>query len=326
MEVRLRELMYIVGCLLSAAQVSADDSVLGLPVPDDVARHGTVLLHGGGRVTDDVFDRFVELAGGKNASIVLVPSAGYRVVDFLSEADFVATVSRRYGSWVGLKMTRRVRDFKFLYTDDPDDADNEEFVKPLEQATGVWFSGGYQSRLNYRFVGEFPEKTRFQEALRRVVSRGGVVGGTSAGTAAIPEIMTLWEDRETIGAPATAITAHGLGLFDQAIVEQHFDARGGRLERFTRLLKDNARLDELAGRKRAGEQMLGIGIEETAALVIRGNQLNVIGKSNVHLFLKGNGGRSLTWHDLAPGDTAQLVRGVPTEVIIGREEVVLRKR
>ena len=50
-------------------------------------------------------------------------------------------------------------------------------------------------------------------------------------------------------------------------------------------------------------------------------------EQHVHLFLKSNGGRTLTWHDLAPGDSAQLVRGVPNgEVVINREEVVLQKR
>jgi len=88
-----------------------------------------------------------------------------------------------------------VADFRFLYTDDPDDADSTAFVKAVHQATGVWFSGGDQLRLNYRFVGKHPAQTKFQIALRRVVERGGVVGGTSAGTAAIPEIMTLWSER-----------------------------------------------------------------------------------------------------------------------------------
>jgi cyanophycinase len=303
----------------------ADDNLFGLPAPDDQQRPGAIVLHGGGRITEDVFDEFVSLAGGKNAKIVLVPSAGYRVADYNSEMEFLRVVMRRYSSWVQLQQTGRIKQFLFLYTDKPEDADNEAFVKYLQDATGVWFSGGAQSRLNYRFVGEFPEQTLFQDALRNVLRRGGVVGGTSAGTAAIPEIMTLWEDRDSSSSPATAVAAHGLGLINKAIVEQHFDARGGRLERFTRLLKDHTQLDELSGRARAGERMIGIGVEEQAALVIRGNQVKVMGNSSVHLFLKSNAGRTITWHEMAPGDAAQLVQDIPETTTLAREEVQLRR-
>ena len=158
-------------CLSSTVSVDANDNLFGLPAPNDPKRPGAIVLHGGGRISEDVFEQFVQLAGGKNAKIVLVPSAGYRVADFGSERDFYRVVARRYSSWVQLQQTGRVRRFQFLSTDDPDDADNEAFVLHLADATGVWFSGGAQSRLNYRYVGEFPEQTKFQDALRRPSSR-----------------------------------------------------------------------------------------------------------------------------------------------------------
>ncbi len=308
---------------LAAKQIRAQDSLLGLPPANDPQRPGAVLLHGGGRITDDVFDRFVELAGGRNASIVFIPSAGFRPADYDSDQELLAALSRRYGSWVKLQPSGRIRQFTFLYTDDPEDADDLEFVKPLEEATGVWFSGGAQSRLNYRYVGEFPRKTKFQELLRDILARGGAIGGTSAGTAALPEVMTMWEERDDYGAPPKVVAAHGLGLFDKAIVEQHFEARGGRLERFTGLLRDNARLDELTERPHSGERMIGIAVEEPAALVVRGNHFSVLGNGNVHLFLKSNVGRSIAWHELKSGETAQLRRNVQQEVTLGREELIL---
>lgn len=303
--------------------IHAEESLLGLPTPADPKRPGAVVLHGGGGISQDTFDRFVELAGGRNASIVFVPSAGFRPTDYDSEEEFLTAVSRRYGSWVNLLDSGRIRKFQFLYTDDPDDADDADFVKPLADATGVWFSGGAQSRLNYRFVAEFPEKTKFQQLLRNVLVRGGVVGGTSAGTAAIPEIMTLWQERDDGYAWPKVVAAHGFGLFDKAIVEQHFDARGGRLERFIGLLKDNVRLDELTTRPNSGERMIGIGVEEPAALVARGNHFTVHGNGSVHLFLKSNGGRTISWHELQPGETAQLRRNLQQEVSLGREEFIL---
>lgn len=314
-------LVALLACLTQS--LSAEDNLLGLPAPRDAARPGSVVLHGGGRVTDDVFERFVELAGGKEARILLVPCAGYRPADYDSEEEFLGVLESRYSSWVELGSRKRVRSFRFVYTDDPDDAERQAFVAPLETATGVWFSGGSQERLNYRFVGQFPKPSRFQAALRRVLERGGVVGGTSAGMAALPEIMTLRESREYDDSPASCYAAHGLGLMSRAIVEQHFDGRGGRLERFTGLLRDNERLDELAARQGAGAKMLGLAVEERTALIVRGSRLEVLGTGNAHLFIKSQGGRSLTWHLLEPGDNAQLKRDTASVTNKRREEVVL---
>lgn len=286
----------------------AGDSVLGLPAPRDPSRPGAVMLHGGGRVTTEAFDRFVALAGEGNARIVIVPSAGYRSADYSSDESFRQALLRRFSSWVRLAETGRARSVEFLATDDPADADDQEFVRLLESATGVWFTGGAQSRLNYRYVGEFPSKTRFQLALREVVARGGVVGGTSAGMAAMPEIMALNQTRTRTDGPAELVAAHGLGLFDGAIVEQHFDGRGGRLERFTGLLRDSGRLDRLAGREGAGDRMVGLAVEGSTALVLRGDRLEALGAGDVHVFSKSLGGRRLSWQTLRPGEATVLNR------------------
>lgn len=298
-------MMLIVVC---GGFASADDTVLGLPAPRNAERPGAVVLHGGGRISEDVFERFIELAGGKEARIVFVPSAGWRPSDYQNEGAFLEVMRSRFSSWVALGTSKRVKQFQFLYTDSPRAAESEVFVRPLETATGVWFSGGDQSRLNYRFVGHFPNQTKFQIALRQVLERGGVVGGTSAGTAAIPEVMTLWQEHEDFDAPATAVAAHGLGVLNRAIVEQHFDARGGRLERFTGLLRDNDRLDRLTGREGVGAKMLGLAVEERSALVIRGDRLQVLGDGNAHVFAKSNQGKTLTWHELSSGEAAELKR------------------
>ena len=295
---------------------SPDDSVLGLPAPRDPGRPGAVMLHGGGRVTSDAFARFVELAGGKKARIVLVPSAGYRRKSFASQEEFAAALNRRFASWLRLAAAGRVESVEFLATDDPADADDPAFVRPLARATGVWFGGGEQSRLNYRFVGSYPRRTRFQVALRDVLMRGGVVGGTSAGMAALPEIMAMHQDRERAGGPLSLVAAHGLGLFDGAIVEQHFDGRGGRLERFTGLLRDPARLDRLAGRRGAGARMLGLAVEGSTALVLQADRLEVLGAGNAHVFIPSPATRTVVWHTMKAGERTSLRRDPSAAVVL----------
>ena len=310
--------------IAGASSLLAQDNLLGLPRPIDPRKPGSVFLHGGGRITNEVFERFWQLAGGREGRIVLVPSAGFRPTDYNTEAEFLSAVGNRYGSWVGLGTRGYVKSFQFLYTDNPKDADDPRFVRALEQATGVWFSGGAQSRLNYRYVGNFPEQSKFQIALRGVIERGGVVGGTSAGMAALPEIMTMYEYRDSTSGPANAVAAHGFGLLQRAIVEQHFDARGGRLERFTGLLRDNARLDQLTLRRGSGEQMIGLAVEEGSGLVARGDKLEVLGYADSHIFVKSDGGRTLSWNRLSPGETAQLRREVPGAVMRREETTISR--
>jgi cyanophycinase len=308
---------------LGALDARADESVLGLPTPLDANRPGAIVLHGGGQITADVFERFIDLAGGEEAHIVLVPSAGYRHSDYESEEDFREQMESRFSAWVDLAESGEIASFEFVYTDDADLADNEEFLRPLSRATGVWFSGGDQERLNYRFVGEFPRQTGFQLALRQVLERGGVVGGTSAGMAALPEIMTLHQNNQADNAPLAAVTAHGLGLLSGAIVEQHFNTRVGRLERFTGLLRDTSSLDVLAARDGAGARMVGLAVEERAAMVLQGNRVQVLGEAGSHIFLKSKDGRTITWHRLVSGDAAELRRDAVGVAAVEREDDLL---
>jgi cyanophycinase len=317
--------VFSLSLMLHANNLRAEESIIGLPQPIDPAKPGAVLLHGGGRVTDDAFYRFIQEAGGKNARIVFVPCAGFSRYNYSTKAEFISAVSRYYGSWANLKAEGKVADFQYLYTDNNTDCFDAGFCNPLSKATGVWFSGGAQSRLNYRFVN-FPNPNKFQIALRGVLERGGIVGGTSAGMAAAPEIMTVMDYRPTSTGPADAYVWHGLGLFDRAIVEQHFDARGGRLERFTSLLKDTERLNKLSARPHVGEKMIGLACEESTGLLVRGNRMEVVGRNSAHVFVKSNNGRSIQWNELKAGENALLQLAPANSVQFTREEVRLQQR
>src|SRR3954451_18482866 len=93
-------LALLIACTNSTAR--ADDNILGMPKPRDTNKPGAVLLHGGGSFTNASFNRFVALAGGAKARIVLVPSAGYVRSDYTTDDAFAAALRRRFGSWIKL--------------------------------------------------------------------------------------------------------------------------------------------------------------------------------------------------------------------------------
>lgn len=276
-----------------------------LPDLEELRQPGAIMLHGGGRLTVEAFDCFVNLAGGPEAKIIVIPSAGYRAADYESVERFTSAIQRSFKPWTKLPSLGKASSVQLLHTDDPRDADDESFVQPLLAATGVWFSGGEQLQLSYRYAGNYPYRTRFQAALSGVLERGGVVGGTSAGMAALPEVMTVSETAYR-GEPSRAVTAHGLGLLTNTIVEQHFDGRARRFERFAGLLRDDERLDALTGRDGAGARTIGLAVEECTALVLQANKLSVVGNGNAHVFIKSLDWPQVSWHTLGPQHHAQL--------------------
>jgi cyanophycinase len=140
---------------------------------------------------------------------------------------------------------------RILHATDRSQAVDPAFSAPLREATGVWISGGDQSRLTALFGG-----TQVEHELANVLRRGGVVGGTSAGASVVTQVMM-------VGGKA----ARGFGLIPDMIVDQHFSNRG-RLPRLLALLRHHP-------------GQLGIGIDERTAVEIRGGEIAVLGNATV---------------------------------------------
>jgi cyanophycinase len=243
-------------------------NMFGLPAKA-IESKGSLVVAGGGRTPNEVYDEFVRLAGGERARIVLIPSA--------CDWEGLDQIRRRFYGW----LSYRVADFRFLDTDSRDTANTDSFVKPLLEATGVWFSGGDQSRLTRRYAG-----TKVEAALQRVLERGGVVGGISAGAAVQSEVMLRDGDTEPV-------IGQGLGLASHAVIDTHFSERG----RHTRLLRV---LDERPG-------LVGVGLDEGAALVVQGSRLRAIGRSTVTVCVGAEDNQPMLLHRLKAGEEAELV-------------------
>lgn len=234
-----------------------------------MATGGTVMLCGGGELSDAIYDEFVRIAGGRKARIILIPSG-----QPFEDAD---QLEARFAGWRDYEVTS----FEFLDTDDPDEANDADFVAPLERATGVWIAGGAQSRLIQRYGGR-----KVESALRRVVDRGGIVAGYSAGASVLSRVAVRG------GTATEAILDNGFGLLELAVVDSHFSQRA----RHTRLIDVVEQNPEL----------IALGIDEKSALIIRQDRFRVMGESRVTVMLsRGNNGPIVVYR-LQSGDEADL--------------------
>jgi cyanophycinase len=222
-------------------------NVFGLPT-GAVQAGGKLFIGGGGDLPDYVIERFIELAGGCNARIVVIPSAH----PYEDKDDLLETFS----GWRSF----RVSSFDFLHTDEPNEADDAEFCAVLEQATGVWLPGGAQARLAHRYG-----QRRVEALIHEVLVRGGIVGGTSAGASIQSELMIAY------GSYAQATVERGLGLAKKLVIDQHFSERG-RYPRLLGVLEDNP-------------GYLGLGVDEDTAVLIAGNTLSVLGLGRATIFV-----------------------------------------
>lgn len=241
---------------------------------------GSLVVAGGGINDPSIYERFVSLAGGPEAPIVVIPTAG--------------TGENYDDFWPGLQ---RLRDagavhIKVLHTRDPQEADREDFVAPLRQARGVWFSGGRQWRLVDAYLG-----TRTLAEIRGVLERGGVVGGSSAGAT----IQGSYLARGDTSTNTIMMGDHteGFGFLANVAIDQH-------------LLQRNRHFD-LVEVIEAHPELLGIGLDEDTAIVVRGDTFEVIGSGYVAIYDSTNvTGDHWRFYFLAPGDRYDLSTRQPT--------------
>ncbi len=234
---------------------------------------GSLVICGGGELPQELVEQFLKLAGGNSARLVIVPTASAGADE--EEAEKYLAPWRR-GKPASLVL---------LHTRSRQRADSEAFSNPLREATGVWFGGGSQARISKAYLG-----TRVEKELYALLARGGVVGGTSAGAAIMSRVMIS-------GGRAEAELGTGFNLLPGSVIDQHFTARKRR--------------GRLVGVISARPALVGYGIDEGTALIVRGRRLMVLGKGAVSVFLgpAGSGdarGRPLKQQLLRKGQVADL--------------------
>ena len=252
----MKRLLIFVGGVLALGTASCTSVVDKQSASADIKGH--LFIIGGGERTDLLMGKFVELAGGTEAKILVVPFA-----------SATAEETGRTQSEQMLKFGCRT-DYIFF---EQGEADLEQNLNKLEGVTGIFFSGGDQNRLTRALLN-----TQFIERIKEIYRQGGVVGGTSAGAAVMSKIMitgseAVNKDRSNAFPfikTGNTITTEGFGLLDFAIIDQHFIQR-----------KRENRLIELV----IEHQMTGIGIDESTAIIVSGDgSFEVVGHRTVMIF------------------------------------------
>jgi cyanophycinase len=142
--------------------------------------------------------------------------------------------------------------------------ESKEFLDALKEATGIWFGGGRQ----WRFVDAY-EGTKALPLMFDVLRKGGVIGGSSAGATIQGEYLCRGGVFTNFDIAYEGYE-HGLGFLPGVAIDQHFSQRK-RHKDMTTLMK-------------LYPQLLGIGIDESTAIVVRGQTADVVGRGKVHFY------------------------------------------
>lgn len=249
-------------------------------VPEYGPPKGTLVIVGGNMRDTAIANRFIELAGGPDANFVIVPTAGGNksadgTIRIYKEENVIASWKKR-----GLK------NVTMLHTHDPKVADTEEFVQSLRRANAVWFDGGRQ----WNIVDSYMNTLTLKE-FHKVLERGGVIGGSSAGAT----IQGAYLVRGAVSGPDVVMAPEpehqaGFAFLRRSAIDQHINARN--------------RWDDIIPVIKKFPELLGIGLSEDTAIIVKGNTFEVIGawKVAVHDNTRLYQPWEKPYYVLSPGD------------------------
>jgi cyanophycinase len=226
----------------------------GDEAPEYGPAKGTLIVIGGGSMKDTgILETFFRLAGGKEARLVVVPTAGGN-----KNADGKVRVydeERVVAPW----KNRGFQHVRMLHTHDPKVADTEEFAAALSDATAVWFDGGRQWNIVDSYMN-----TRTYRAFHKVLERGGVIAGSSAGATIQGDYLV----RGAVAGPHIVMTPEkeherGFNFLRKTAIDQHINTR--------------MRWDDLIPVIKKYPELLGLGLSEGTAIVVKGDRFEVMG-------------------------------------------------
>ena len=219
-----------------------------------VSDRGLLVVIGGRETQDDlglsVLERFVDACGGSNARLLVLTNASPQPEEKTAQYRQVFTA-------LGVSETT------FFHHEHREQAESADVLAALDRADGVFLTGGGQLRLLETLAG-----TVFEERLRARYETGMPLGGSSAGASALSTMMISGRSRDRIAQFSSAYLSPGLGIFPEAIIDQHFRER----KRYGRLI------DAVL----SNPSLLGLGLDEGTGFALdKSGCLTVLGRGVV---------------------------------------------
>jgi cyanophycinase len=200
--------------------------------------------------TRRILNAFLTLAGGSEAHVVIIPAASTQAV---AAGEFYHSLFQKMGA-------ARV---DVVHAHSRQDAQDEANLTPLQDATGIFLTGGNQVRLATLLGG-----TLLGDMIHQCSDTGVVVAGTSAGASILCQNMIAFGRTGEWPTQRMVQLAPGMGLTNRVIIDQHFQRRG-RIGRLMLAVAYNPYL-------------IGLGIDEdTAAILHPDHKLEVVGRGSV---------------------------------------------
>lgn len=264
-----------------------------MPSSDEI--HRQLVIIGGAEDRKDeckVLREFVRLAGGLQANIVVMTAA----TDLPREVgdDYIRAFER-----LGVEAIRIVD------TVTRADASSSSALEAIRDATGIFFTGGDQARIT-----EALKDTELDKLIHQRLAEGVVIGGTSAGAAVMPDMMITEGDADTHPRVEVVEMSPGMGFLPGVVIDQHFAQRG--------------RLGRLISAVSQQPVNLGFGIDEDTAMVVDGDEFEVVGQGAVTVIDVSN--LSHTNIDNILKDEALAVCGVKLHILPEGYRFNLKKR
>ncbi|MDH5401870.1 MAG: cyanophycinase [Candidatus Heimdallarchaeota archaeon] len=247
---------------------------------------GKLLAIGGGmelNTSNPILTKFIELCGGRSARIIILPTA----------SDYGIDIGVLYKEI----FSELCDNVEYFLIDKRRDALDEKCLVALEQATGVFFTGGDQLRITSLLGG-----SKFMRILRSKLQQGTNIAGTSAGASAMSSTMIAWGRSDEMFKGSLQISP-GLGLIHQIVIDSHFVKRG-RISRLLHLVAQHP-------------GVLGIGLAEDTGILLDSDETSstfeVIGKRQIVVV----DGKNIAHSNIAhlPENSPYTVTGVGIDVL-----------
>jgi len=215
-------------------------------------QRGTLVIIGGAEDREGdcvVLREFVRAAGGVKAHIAVM-TAATSLPKEVGE-DYIHIFKRLGAELVEVVDTR-----------DREDSEKESNIRIIEQATGIFFTGGDQSK-----IVDFIRGTPLDKAIHKRHEEGVVIGGTSAGAAMMPDEMIVGGASVSNPSVDAVSMGPGMGFLPGVVIDQHFAQRG--------------RLGRLLAALVLQPAVLGLGIDEDTGIIVNGDEFEVVGSGAI---------------------------------------------